>query len=85
VCCSKTILPILLCGPMTTQVDVGGMAAEVEPSHQYPITFLLLCTDGSRGALTEWHLTWERIGSEGAEFSSSTWKELQTLMPAECF
>jgi len=46
---------------------------------------LLLCTDGSRGALTEWHLTWERIGSEGAEFSSSTWKELQTLMPAECF
>jgi len=30
--------PILLFWPMTSEVDVGGMAVEDEPSHQYPIT-----------------------------------------------
>jgi len=30
-------------------VDVGGMAVEVEPSHQYPITCCCCVTDGSRG------------------------------------
>ena len=45
----EVMLPILLCWP-TTEVGVGGMAVEVEPSHQYPITLLSL-TDGSRGAV----------------------------------
>lgn len=24
---------------MTSEIDVGGMAAQVDPSHQYPATF----------------------------------------------
>jgi len=31
--------------------DVGGMAVEVEPSHQYSIPFRCHVTDGSRGAV----------------------------------
>ena len=31
--------PILLYCPMTSEVDVSGMAVEFEPSCQYPITF----------------------------------------------
>ena len=30
----EVISPILLCWPMTSKVDVGGMAVEVEPSLQ---------------------------------------------------
>ena len=36
-----------------SEVDVDGMAVEVEPSHQYPITFCCQVTDTSRGAV--WH------------------------------
>ena len=36
----KVMPPILLCWHTTLEADVGGMAAEVEPSHQYPITFV---------------------------------------------
>jgi len=31
----KVMPPILLCLPTTTEADVGGMAVEVKPSHQY--------------------------------------------------
>ena len=41
--------PVLLCWPTTSEVDVGGTIAEVEPSHQYFITFYCCATDGSRG------------------------------------
>ena len=41
---------ILWCWPMPSEADVGGMAVEVEPSHQYPIKFYCHVTDGSRGA-----------------------------------
>ncbi|MEQ5146204.1 hypothetical protein ABN231_18085 [Proteus mirabilis] len=44
-------LSVLLCWPTTSEVDVGGMAVEVEPSHQYSITFCCCVTDGSRGAV----------------------------------
>lgn len=27
--------PVLFCWPMTSEMDVGGTAAEGEPSHQY--------------------------------------------------
>ena len=33
--------------------DIGGMAVEVEPSHQYSITFCWCVTDGSRGAVRQ--------------------------------
>jgi len=49
---------ILLCWPTTSEVDVGGMAAEVQPSHQYPITFWCCVKDGNREAAWQngvWH------------------------------
>ena len=49
----KVIPPILLCWPMISDTNIGGMAVEVEPSHQYFITFCCCETDGSRGAV--WH------------------------------
>jgi len=42
--------PVLLCWPMASEADVGGQAVEVEPSHQYSITFCCCVADGSRGA-----------------------------------
>jgi len=55
--CSE-IPPILSCWPVILQVDGGGMAAEAEPSHKYPITFCCYVAAGSRGALWQndiWH------------------------------
>ena len=34
-----------------SEADVGGMAVEVECSHQYPVTFCCCAADGSRGAV----------------------------------
>jgi len=34
-----------------SEADGGGMAGEVEPSHQYSVTFSCSVTDGSRGAV----------------------------------
>jgi len=42
---------ILLCWPITSEADGGGMAVEAEPSHQYSITFCCHTIDGSRGAV----------------------------------
>ncbi|MEQ5182891.1 hypothetical protein ABN229_17980 [Proteus terrae] len=42
-------------------------------------------TDGSRGALTEWRLTWECVWSEGVSMSSSVWKELHPLTFIDAF
>ena len=39
----KLIPPVLLCLPTTSEADTGGLVVEVEPSHQYPITFCLSC------------------------------------------
>ena len=49
----KVTPPILLCQPTLSEADDAGMAAEVEPSHQYPITSCCCycVTDGSRGAV----------------------------------
>ena len=48
----KVLLPVLWRWPMTSEVDVGGgMAAEVEPSHQYPVTFCCTMTDSNRGTV----------------------------------
>ena len=40
--------PIFSCWPTTSEADVGGMPAEVGPSHQHAITFHCCVTDGSR-------------------------------------
>jgi len=34
---------------MTPEADVGGMAIEAEPSHQYSVSFCCHMADGSRG------------------------------------
>ena len=69
----KVMPPILLCCSMTSEVDVGGMAVEVEHPHWYSITFC--CRDGSRGALTKWPLTWKCIRSKGESLNSSMWEK----------
>ena len=54
----KVMPPILLCWPVTSEVRVGGMAVEAEPSHQYPVPCCCCVTDGSRGAVWQngvWH------------------------------
>ena len=47
----KVVPPIFLFWSMTSEADVGHLAIEVEPSHQYSITFCCHETDGSRGAV----------------------------------
>ena len=42
----KLTPPILWCWPSVSEED-GGEAVEVEPSHQYLITFCCCATDGS--------------------------------------
>ena len=42
---------LLLCQSMTSEVDVGDMAVEVEPSHQYSAAFCCCVTYGSGGAI----------------------------------
>ena len=47
----KVLPPILWCWPTTSEVDVGGMAMEVELSQEYSVMFCCCVTDGSRGAV----------------------------------
>ena len=47
----KIMPPILLCWPMMSEADVGGMAVKAEPSHQHSMTFCCCVTDGSRGGI----------------------------------
>jgi len=44
----KVMPPILLSCPTLSEVDVGGMAVEIEPFHQYSVTFCCHVADGSR-------------------------------------
>ena len=47
----KVMSPILLCWPTISEVGVGGMAVEAEPSHQFSVPCCCCVTDGSRGAI----------------------------------
>ena len=47
----KVMPPILLCWLTMSEVNVGGMAVEAEPSHQYSIIFCCRVTDSSNGAV----------------------------------
>lgn len=49
----KAVSPILWCWTTVSELDVGDMAVETEPSHQYSITFCCYGTDGSRGAVRQ--------------------------------
>ena len=46
---AQKVTYILLCWPATSDVHVGSMAVETEPSHQYSIIFCCHVADGSRG------------------------------------
>jgi len=48
---SKVMPSILFCRPTASEGNVGGMAVEAEPSHQYSVTFCCHATHGSRGAV----------------------------------
>ena len=63
----KVMPPILLCWHTTLEADVGGMAAEVEPSHQYPITFCCRVKDDSRGAV------WQNGIGHGSVYEAKVW------------
>ena len=47
----KVMLLVLYSWPTTAEDDDGGMAVEIEPSHQHPIRSCCRVTDGSRGAV----------------------------------
>lgn len=40
-----------VCWPITSEIDVSGVAVEVEPSQQYPLPFCCRVIDGSRRAV----------------------------------
>ena len=44
----KVMPPVLLCWPMMSEADVGGMAVEVETSWQYSVKFHCHVPDGSK-------------------------------------
>ena len=48
----KVMPPILLCWPTMSEVDVGGIAIEFEPSRQYSITFCCCGRWQQRGSLS---------------------------------
>jgi len=60
------------------EVDVGGMAVEAEPFHQYSIPFCCCMTDGSRGAVW-WNGIWRESVDEAKVLNCSMWKKLHPL------
>ena len=58
----KVMPPTLLCWPTMSEVDIGGMAVEAEPSHQCSFLLLLLYDRWQqRGSLTKWSLKWKYV------------------------
>jgi len=57
----KVTPPVPLCWSMMSEAEGGGVAVEVEPSHQCSATFCCRATDDSRGATWQRHLTWKCI------------------------
>ena len=83
----KVIPPILWYWPMMSDMDVGGMAVEAEPSQEYSITFHCCVTDGSRrDSLTKWHLTFSAYEAKVCHWIPPRRKDCthsHSLMPAE--
>ena len=50
----KSMPPVLLCWPMTSEAEVGAMAVEFEPSHHYSIVLLSRNRQQQRHCLTKW-------------------------------
>jgi len=49
--CSESKASYFMILAHDSEVDVGGIAVDIEHSHQYPFTFCCCVTDGSRGAV----------------------------------
>ena len=82
----KAMPPISLCQPKMSEVDVGGMIVEVEPSHQYPSTFCFHMKNGSRGdSLTKRCLKWMYIWSQGMLLNFSKQKQWHPLTFIDTF
>ena len=62
------MLSILSCWHVTSKEDVGDMAVEVEPFHQYPITFCYHVTYSSRGTV------WQNDIWNGSADKANVWK-----------
>ena len=85
----KVVPPILLCWPTVSEVDIGVMAVEVEPSRQYSVPCCCYATDGSRGAM------WQNSISHGSADEAKVWDWIppygkncacwHLLMLAECW
>ena len=81
----KVMPPVFLYWPTTSEVDVGGMAVEFEPSHQYPITFCCCVTDRSRREVWQngiWHGS--ELWSKGVTMNSSMQKKIAPTDIYQC-
>src|SRR5258705_13829834 len=67
----KLMPPILLCWSTTSEADVGGMAVEVEPCRQYPISFVAVRQMAAGGSLTRWRTATKRMEYWRGGFISS--------------
>jgi len=63
-----------------SELGVGGMAVEVEPSHQYSVILLLCDRWQQRGSVTKWKRGW----SKGVSLNSSTWKKVTATDVHQC-
>ena len=63
-----------------SELGVGGMAVEVEPSHQYSVILLPCDRWQQRGSLTKWKRGW----SKGVSLNSSTWKKVTAIDVHQC-
>jgi len=68
-CCyvPEVMPPTLLCWSTMSEVAVGGMAVDVESSHQYSLTFCCCVTDGNRGAV------WQNDVWHGSAYKAKDW------------
>jgi len=61
---------------MISEVDIGGMAVEVEPPPlSIPLNFVQCDRWQQRDGLTKWHLTWKHIWSKDVELNFSMQKK----------
>jgi len=63
----KVMPPILICFPTTSEMDVGGMAVEVQPSHRCSITCCCHVTDDS------WEEVWQNGAWHGCVYEPKVW------------
>lgn len=66
----KAVPPIVWCWPTPSEVNAGGMAAEVESLHQYLVMCCCIVTEEQSDQMG---LTWKCGCSKGVGLNSSMW------------